>query len=83
MALMITDECIMCGACIDVCPNNAITEGDDFVSVINPNLCTECVGFHNAPQCVEVCAVDAILQNPDYIENKEQLILKKEKLNAA
>lgn len=82
MALMITDECIMCGACLEVCPNNAISEGDDLISVINPNLCTECVGFEDAPQCVDVCTVDAIIQNPDYQETKEELKLKKEKLYA-
>lgn len=82
MALMITDECIMCGACLEVCPNNAISEGEDLISVINPNLCTECVGFEDSPQCVEVCAVEAIIQNPDYQETKEQLMLKKENLYA-
>ncbi len=81
MALMITDECICCGACTEVCPNNAITEGDDFTSVINPILCTECVGYHSEPQCVEVCAVDAIIQNPDFLETNEQLLEKKERLH--
>lgn len=28
MAIMITDECINCGACEPECPNNAIYEGD-------------------------------------------------------
>ena len=27
MAIMITDECINCGACEPECPNNAIYEG--------------------------------------------------------
>ena len=81
MALMITDECICCGACTEVCPNNAISEGDDQISVINPTLCTECVGFEDTPQCVEVCAVDAIIQNLDFIESKEELLEKKEELH--
>ena len=29
MAVIITDECISCGACIDECPNNAIYAGGD------------------------------------------------------
>lgn len=29
MAIMITDECINCGACEPECPNNAIYEGGD------------------------------------------------------
>lgn len=28
MALMITDKCTACGACLDICPNDAIIEGD-------------------------------------------------------
>jgi formate hydrogenlyase subunit 6/NADH:ubiquinone oxidoreductase subunit I len=28
MALMITDECISCGLCLEECPNAAISEGD-------------------------------------------------------
>jgi len=58
MALMITDECISCGLCIDDCPNEAITEGEPFF--INPELCTECVGFFDDPQCVNACPVEAI-----------------------
>lgn len=29
MAIMITDECINCDACLSECPNNAIYEPDD------------------------------------------------------
>ena len=28
MAYVISDECIMCGACADECPCSAISEGD-------------------------------------------------------
>ena len=43
MALMITDECINCDVCEPECPNDAISPGEE-IYVINPNLCTECVG---------------------------------------
>jgi|TARA_B100001964_G_C13750055_1_gene387055 ferredoxin len=33
MAILITDECINCGACEPECPNNAIYEGGDEWSV--------------------------------------------------
>ena len=33
MAIMITDECINCGACEPECPNNAIYEGRCHVEV--------------------------------------------------
>jgi len=51
MALMITEDCINCNACVDECPNDAISEGES-VYVINAELCTECVGFFDDPQCI-------------------------------
>ena len=45
MSTMITEECINCGVCEPECPNEAISEGEE-TFVINPKLCTECVGFH-------------------------------------
>ncbi len=64
MALMITDECISCDVCVPECPNEAISEGDEYY-VIDSDLCTECVGHHDEPQCVEVCPVDCIPKDPD------------------
>jgi ferredoxin len=72
MALMITDECINCDVCEPECPNGAISQGEE-IYVIDPNLCTECVGHFNTPQCQEVCPIDCIPFNPDVVENKEQL----------
>ena len=43
MALLITDECINCDVCEPECPNNAISEGEE-IYVIDPALCTECIG---------------------------------------
>jgi len=75
MALLITDECINCDVCEPVCPNEAIYQGQDIYE-INPDLCTECVGHFDAPQCVEVCPIDCIPLNPDMVESKEQLMQK-------
>ncbi|NUP99670.1 MAG: 4Fe-4S binding protein [Armatimonadetes bacterium] len=33
--------CISCAACADVCPEDAIAEGDG-TYVIDPELCTDC-----------------------------------------
>jgi len=80
MALMITEDCISCGACVSECPNDAISQGDLYF-VINPERCTECVGFYNKPQCVEVCPVDAIIPNPDRRESHDELLAKKKQLH--
>lgn len=110
MAIMITDECINCGACEPECPNNAIYEGGvewkfaDGTSLkgqvntasgeytaestqtpksmdtyyIVTDKCTECVGFHDEPQCAAVCPVDCCVDDPDHRESKEELLAKKE-----
>jgi ferredoxin len=75
MSLMITDECINCDVCEPVCPNNAIYQGQDIYE-INPDLCTECVGHFDTPQCVEVCPIDCIPLNPHVVESREQLMQK-------
>jgi len=80
MALIINEECIACGACVDECPNEAISEGDP-IYVIDPNLCTECVGFYDEPQCVTVCPVEAIVPDPNHRETKEELLEKKKRIH--
>jgi len=79
MSLLITDECINCDVCEPECPNGAISQGDE-IYVINPSLCTECVGHYETSQCVEVCPVDCIIPDPDNEESEEQLRAKYEKL---
>lgn len=111
MAIMITDECINCGACEPECPNNAIYEGGDEwryadgtsltgnITLLNgqtanadteneakemdifyivTDKCTECVGFHDEPQCAAVCPVDCCVDDPDFRETKDELLAKKE-----
>lgn len=114
MAIMITDECINCGACEPECPNNAIYEGgvewkmidgtgvagtykietgeaidveaeqapiDEDVYYIVPDKCTECVGFHEEPQCAAVCPVDCCVPDPEREETEAALLLRKERLH--
>ncbi|MCO5247958.1 MAG: 4Fe-4S dicluster domain-containing protein [Chitinophagales bacterium] len=114
MAIIITDECINCGACEPECPNNAIYEGgmewtmaegnaikgtytlmdgrtvdvnekqapiSDEIYFIVPDKCTECVGFHEEPQCAAVCPVDCCVPDPDVVESEEELLAKKAKLH--
>ena len=114
MAIMITDECINCGACEPECPNTAIYEGgvewtwaagtalktfktetgtqidgnqqmppvsDEFYYIVS-DKCTECVGFHEEPQCAAVCPVDCCVPDPDIVETQEELLSKKAWLHA-
>lgn len=109
MAIIITDECINCGACEPECPNNAIYEGgmewtygggtslnevdfgdgtvirgdaemkpvsDEFYYIVS-DKCTECVGFHEEPQCAAVCPVDCCVPDPDNVEDEDTLLAKK------
>ncbi len=82
MALMITDECINCDVCEPECPNDAISQGPE-IYVIDPHLCTECVGHYDKPQCQIVCPINCIPFNPEYVESKDQLQLKYAALMAA
>ena len=52
MAKVITDNCVACGACVDVCPNSAITVDD--VAVIDSAKCTDCGA------CIDECPSEAI-----------------------
>jgi ferredoxin len=80
MATMITNDCINCGACEPECPNNAISQGEP-VYVIDPKLCTECVGFHDYEACAAVCPVDVCVTDPNNIESEEVLIARARELH--
>jgi len=80
MATMITEECINCGACEPECPNEAISEGDD-IYVIDPNLCTECVGFHDEEACAAVCPVDCCVPDPERREEEGLLLQRAKKIH--
>lgn len=95
MALMITEECINCSACEPECPNTAIYEGGkqwtlfgetydplaESIYYIVPDKCTECVGFHEEPQCAAVCPVDCCVPDPDHVESQEILLERKARLH--
>ena len=58
--------------CEPECPNQAITMGDK-VYEIDPNLCTECVGFYDEPTCDKVCPIDCIIKDIERPETPEEL----------
>lgn len=80
MATYITDDCINCGACEPECPNEAIKEGDE-IYVIDPTLCTECVGFHDHEACQAVCPVECCLPDPKREEKEDTLIARAAELH--
>lgn len=53
MAHVITDSCVKCGACKDVCPVSAISEGDP-IYVIDAGTCIDCGA------CVGECPTGSI-----------------------
>ena len=75
MATYITEACINCGACVPECPNEAIAEGGE-VFVIDPERCTECVGFHEKEACQAICPAVCCLPDPGRPETEAALIVR-------
>ncbi len=72
MALKILKGCINCDMCEPECPNTAISMGEKIYE-INPDLCTECVGFYDTPTCISVCPIDVIITDPERVEDHDTL----------
>ena len=53
----------------------------DEVYYIVPDKCTECMGFHEEPQCAAVCPVDCCVPDPDHVETEEILLDRKSRLH--
>jgi len=53
MAYVISDKCTKCGACVEVCPSEAISEGAERYQ-IDPETCIDCGA------CEAECPVEAI-----------------------
>lgn len=81
MALKITDDCINCDVCEPECPNQAIRQGAEIYE-IDPDLCTECIGHFDQPQCREVCPVDCIPLDPEHVESPDALLEKARRLES-
>ena len=54
MAHFITDDCLSCGACAEICPLGIIAEGDAKF-VVDPDQCIDCGA------CEEACPIGAII----------------------
>lgn len=49
---------------------------EDFYYIVT-DKCTECMGFHEEPQCAAVCPVDCCVPDPDHEETERELLRKK------
>jgi ferredoxin len=47
---------------------------------IEPDLCTQCVGHFDIPQCQEVCPIDCILVDENNKETEADLLKKARKI---
>lgn len=52
--VILADECIGCGICVDSCPQGAIEVVDGVLEVVNEEACIAC------GDCVEECPMGAI-----------------------
>jgi len=80
LATRITEQCIACGLCEPECPNDAI-HASGALYVIEPERCTECVGFHATEQCAAVCPVDVCVADPEHDESEAELFDRARKLH--
>ncbi len=67
MAVMITNECILCDACAMECPVAAILDEkneknpQDGRYYVKPESCVECVGHADSPRCAEACPTEGAI----------------------
>lgn len=65
-----------------VAPDEEQPPISDEVYYIVPDKCTECVGFHEEPQCAAVCPIVACVPDPDQIEDESVLAARWNSLHA-
>jgi len=65
-------------------PNGKVVNADskntpvsDIYYFIVTDKCTECVGFHEEPQCAVVCPADCCVPDPENVESQDFLLEKK------
>jgi ferredoxin len=64
-----------------ILPDAAQLPYSNEVYYIVTDKCTECVGFHDEPQCAAVCPVDCCVDDEDHRETREALLSKKDRLH--
>jgi len=66
MAVIITDTCISCDACLDECPTESIVDNDENptgedIYYVNSETCDECTEAGQAPACAEACPTEGCI----------------------
>ncbi|MCM2680459.1 4Fe-4S dicluster domain-containing protein [Echinimonas agarilytica] len=64
MAVEITQACIHCQACKQVCPQHAIKSNGKTTAVI-VHRCDECQSSWSAPQCASICPIEEAIVSAD------------------
>jgi len=55
VVVIIEEECVQCGACLEACPYDSLfLAGDRYLK------CDLCLGRAEGPLCIELCPVDAL-----------------------
>ncbi len=83
MAVIITEECINCNACVDECPATAIVSADESpldepeFTYVKPEKCIECVDG-SVPKCFDACPTPgAIAWDMPYIQEFDEYYLQR------
>ncbi|MFA6138221.1 MAG: 4Fe-4S dicluster domain-containing protein [Sulfurimonas sp.] len=94
MAVIITDSCINCDACIDECPATAIVSADESplpyseFTYVKPEKCIECVDAA-VPKCADVCPTEGCIvwdmpyteEHNDYFVQSKNYVIRVHKKN--
>lgn len=68
--------------------NNTVIHADETQAALSPDTyyivpdkCTECVGFHDTPQCASVCPIECCVPDEQRRESEFELLKRKESLH--
>ena len=54
--VIVADECVSCGACVDACPCDVLELGDECAEVMDADSCIACGA------CLDACPTGAITE---------------------
>lgn len=54
--VIVADDCVLCGACVDACPCDVLDLGDESAEVVDEDSCIACGA------CLDACPTGAITE---------------------